>query len=185
MATAAEAPAPATEVEPEGLYEVVGGKIVEKPPMGVYEAEIASIIARLMGNFALSNHLGRAVAEMLFRIDPERPLDRRPDVAFVSHERWALERRAPRTAAWEVVPDLAVEVLSPGNRTVDDGQKIEDYFRAGVRTVWLVYPNVAKTYVYTSPTSVSILDLGGTLDGGPVLPGFRLPLITLFGEGPA
>jgi Uma2 family endonuclease len=180
MATAQEVAAP--EVEPERLYEVVGGKIVEKPPMGAYEAEIASILVYLMEHFVRANRLGRVVTEMLFRIDAERKLDRRPDVAFVSHQRWAIGRRAPRTAAWDVVPDLAVEVLSPGNRSVDDIAKVDDYFRAGVRAVWVIYPTLGKVYVYESPTRINVLTRGASLDGGEVLPGFTVPLAELFGD---
>jgi Uma2 family endonuclease len=77
---------------------------------------------------------------MLFRIDPARGLERRPDLAFISHERWPLERRAPMAAAWEVVPDLAVEVVSPTNTANDVQDKVRDYCRAGVRLLWVVYP---------------------------------------------
>jgi Uma2 family endonuclease len=189
MATASEAPAPATatRAEPEGLYEVVDGRIVEKPPMGAFEVEIASILQDWLGPFARSNRLGRAVTEMLFRIDPARGLERRPDLAFVSHGRWPLERRAPRESAWEVVPDLAVEVISPTNSANEVQDKLRDYFKAGVRQVWVVYPLHGLVQVHESPTTLRIFraEAGDTLDGGDVVPGFRLPLATLFGEGPA
>jgi Uma2 family endonuclease len=182
MATDTDTMTQATEIEPEGFYEVVEGQVVEKPLMGVYELEIASFLQTIMDSFARSNSLGRAVTEMLFRIDPESTLARRPDVAFIAEQRWPLRRRGPKTAAWEVVPDLAVEVISPRNKTLDDLKKLEEYFRAGTRMVWIVLPNVDKVYVYESPTAVTILALGDTLDGGAVLPGFRLPLRTLFGD---
>jgi Uma2 family endonuclease len=182
MATATETLAPSITAEPEGLYEVVNGQVVEKPPMGAFESELACILMRLMDDFARTHGLGRAVAETLFRIAPGKGLERRPDVAFVSHQTWPLERRAPRTAVWEVVPDLAVEVISPTNRTVDDLQKVDDYFHAGARAVWLVVPTFAKVYVYDSPTPVKVLARGDELDGGAVLPGFRLALATFFGE---
>jgi Uma2 family endonuclease len=182
MATAPDTMAPETATEPEGLYEVVEGQVVEKPLMGAYGVQIASMLQTFMDTFARSNGLGQAVAEMLFRIDPDRRLARRPDVAFIAVDRWPLGRRAPNTAAWEVVPDLAVEVISPQNKTLDDLKKLEEYFRAGTRMVWIVLPSVDKVYVYESPTAVTILALGDTLDGGAVLPGFRLPLRTLFGD---
>ena len=53
---------------------------------------------------------------------------------------------------------------------------------AGVQ-VWVVYPGTNKIYVYDSPTSVHILQVGDDLDGGSLLPGFRLPLAVLFQEG--
>jgi Uma2 family endonuclease len=181
MATATTPNAPPTTFEPDGLYEVVDGQVVETPPMGAYEVELASILQNWMGPFAMTNRLGRVVTEMLFVIDPSRGRERRPDVAFVSHGRWPIDRRAPKAAAWDVVPDLAVEIISPTNRGYDDAIKLEEYFRAGTRLVWVVYPPTSKVYAYDSPSSVRILALGDDLDGGAVLPGFRLPLATLFG----
>jgi Uma2 family endonuclease len=122
---------------------------------------------------------------MRFRIDRERGLERRPDVAFVSHERWPLDRRPPRTAAWDVVPDLAVEVISPNNRSNYDRQKLVEYFRAGVPAVWFVYPDLFKVDVCDSPMSVRILALGESLEWGTILPGFTLPLAVLFGQSEA
>src|SRR3954471_18526769 len=99
MATVTVLNPPLTAIEPEGLYEVVDGQIVETPPMGAYEVELASILQNWMGPFAMTNRLGRVVTEMLFVIDPSRGRERRPDVAFVSHERWPIDRRAPKAAA--------------------------------------------------------------------------------------
>ena len=81
-----------------------------------------------MNRFEAMDRLGLVVFETLFVLD--RNLNRRPDVAFVSLERWPLERDVPTSNAWEVVPDLAIEVVSPTNRTDDDMEKIEEYFRA-------------------------------------------------------
>jgi Uma2 family endonuclease len=115
---------------------------------------------------------------MLFRIDKD--LQRRPDVAFVSAERWPIGRRIPDDAAWDVVPDLAIEVVSPTNTAAEVLARVREYFQAGVRRVWVVYPNERLIYTYQSPTSVRVLQAGDDLDGDPLLPGFRLPLTTLF-----
>jgi Uma2 family endonuclease len=61
--------------------------------------------------------------------------------------------------------------------------KIEQYFHAGVRQVWVVYPVTSKVQVYDSPTRVKILQVGDELPGDPLIPGFRLSLSVLFGEG--
>src|SRR5438874_1075007 len=106
---------PPPAIEPDGFYEVVGSLVVEKPPLGAFEYELASLLCLELGTFAKANRLGRAVVEMLFDLRPAVDRQRRPDVAFVSAERWPIGRRAPRVAAWAVVPDLAVEVVSPTN----------------------------------------------------------------------
>ena len=187
MATVTNPPADTLVLESlydgDKLYEVVDGRVVLKKP-GAFEMEIASILGQFLGNFARSNRLGGVWIEMLFRIDLARNLQRRPDLAFVSHERWPFQRRIPQGAAWDMVPDLAVEVVSPSNPAVEVHKKIHEYFRAGVRRVWIVYPEAREVYVYESPKLIQVLQIEDELDGAPLLPGFRLALKTLFEDEP-
>jgi len=116
------------------LYEVVDGQVVELAPMGAYEIWIASVLLMYLQTFARQHQLGRAVQEMLFDLTTVQR-QRRPDVAFVTYDRWPRQRRVPRTAAWEVVPNLVVEVVSPTDRVDDVVDKVAEYFRAGVECV--------------------------------------------------
>ena len=88
-----------------------------------------------------------------------------------------MKRRVPRTEGWDVVPDLAVEVISESNTANAVAIKIEEYFQAGVRVVWVVLPVTKKVYVYESPTQVRILQVGDMLEGGDLLPGFQVRAI--------
>ena len=81
-----------------------------------------------------------------------------------------------------MIPNLAVEVVSPTNAADEILSKIHEYFRAGVELVWVIYPEHAEVYVYTGPLDLHILGRTGILDGGKVLPGFQLPVAELFGE---
>ena len=164
------------------FYEVVDGQIVENPPMGARESILASFLLALIDPIARSSRLGRVVTETLFWIDRASKLKRRPDVAFVSAKRWSLKREVPDTESWDVVPDLTIEVISKSNSANAVAGKIEEYFDAGVKLVWVIYPVTSKIYVYDSPTRVRILQLGDELDGEGVIPGFRVPLSTLFGR---
>jgi Uma2 family endonuclease len=164
----------------EALYEVVDGQRVELPPMGARETHLGSNLLVLLGSFGKAQRLGRTEGEMLFLLDAEAGLERRPDVAFVSYERWPRHRPVPTTAAWQVVPNLTVEVVSPTNTAAEVLRKVREYFRAGVQRVWVVYPDEEQVYVYSSPTSIRVLERSGELDGEEVLPGFRLPLSELF-----
>jgi Uma2 family endonuclease len=156
----------------EPLYEVVDGVRVEKPPMSTAAGVIASELGQNMGVFARSRKLGRVVNEVLFELPAPVDRQRRPDVAFVSHDRWAPDRLIPHTDPWPVVPDLTVEVLSPNDLHSAVLGKVREYFQAGVRLVWVIQPSESQIYVYTSPTKNRILIPGDTLDGGDVLPGF-------------
>lgn len=172
---------PAGTFDSDALYEIVGSEVVETPPMGAYEAEIASLLQQMIGPFATEHRLGRVLTETLFDLRPAVDRSRRPDVAFVSAARWPLDRRAPRrAAAWPVVPDLAIEIISPSNTMDGVLSKVEEYFAAGSRLVWVMLCERNMVYVYQSPTRVRVLTLGGALDGGDVLPAFRLELSDLF-----
>jgi Uma2 family endonuclease len=162
------------------LYEVVDNEIREIPYLGAFETNLASTLLRILGHFVFTAKLGRADSEMLFLISPERNLQRRPDVSFVSYKRWSRNRPVPSVSAWEVVPDLAVEFVSPSNTANELARKVDDYFEAGVECVWVVYPVLEKIHVMDSPTSVRILARNDTLDGGTVVPGFQLRLSEFF-----
>jgi Uma2 family endonuclease len=177
-----------TEIQPvprdDQFYEVVNGERIGKPLMSAYAVKVGSTLVRKLGAFADDNKLGEVVSEMLFRLPlkEDASRNRRPDLAYVSFTRWPADRPMPaRGDAWEVVPDLAVEVISPTNLTQETMQKVQEYFQAGVSLVWVVFPLERQIYVYESPTQIRVLASGDTLTGGAVLPGFELPLSRLFG----
>src|SRR5947209_16806821 len=158
---------PATVLEPlhrantsadsadETLYEIIDGQRVELPPMSAYATSVATSLTVELGFFSRAHPVGRPFTEMLFRLPFNGSRNRRPDVAFVTYERWPKNRPLPATDnAWDVVPDLAVEVISPNDLADELMQKLTEYFQAGVRLVWIVYPRQRLVYVYDSPTHV-------------------------------
>jgi Uma2 family endonuclease len=167
------------------LYEIVGGIIVEKPPMGAYEGMIATALAAALHAFVTPRGLGQVASEVLFIINRSAKLRRRPDVAFVSEARWPQDRPIGRVDAWDVIPDLMVEVISATNSADEVVDKVAEYFRAGVRLVWIVYPSQHLVYCYASPKQIVVLDIAEELDGREVVPGFRMPIQALFGPRPS
>jgi Uma2 family endonuclease len=119
------------------------------------------------------------IPEGLFLLDAEADLRRRPDVAFLSAERWALDRPVPQVGDWPVAPDLAVEVTSPNDIYGKVLGKVDEYFEHEVRQVWVIEPTELKVYVYDSPTNVRILGHADQLETG-LVPGFTLKLGELF-----
>jgi Uma2 family endonuclease len=161
------------------LFELIDGTLVEKT-MGWKESELAVIIARLLLNYVSVNRLGKVFgADGMFRLKPEQI--RIPDVAFISSQRFAGQDVAPGPF-WELGCDLAVEVISPSNTRREMERKLDDYFRAGVRSVWFVYLTPREVVVYSSPTSSRTLRGDDSLEGGDVLPGFSVPVSDLFAE---
>ncbi len=183
--SAAEIAQPEQQHDDDVFYEVVNGQRVEMPPMSYYAGIVASNLAYEL-NHNLRKHgtrAGNVVVEVLFRIpqrkDPER--SRRPDLAYVSRERWPADRlKSTIEHVWDVIPDLAVEVVSPNDGANELLETIDDYFRAGVKLVWVVYPALTIVQVYESLTRVYGVPADGVLEGGDILPGFRLPLAELF-----
>ncbi|MBP3960513.1 Uma2 family endonuclease [Gemmata sp. G18] len=165
-------------------YEIVDGVHVELPPMSVDSQVLASRLLRHLSNYGVAQDLGEAYAEVLFKSPSKKDRNRRPDVAFVSYTRWSKYQPMPDTNAWDVLPDLCVEVVSPNDTGDEIETKVDEYLQAGVTLVWVVYPRQERFYVYESASRVRRLTRVDTLDGGPVLPGFALPLSELFLQPP-
>lgn len=163
----------------EPLYEVVNGVRVELPPMSAKSTWLASLLQVLLGGYVLSHRLGKSVTEMIFILDRDKNLRRRPDVAFVSCDRWPFDRDPPAEGDWDVVPDLAVEVVSPNDVFEHVERKVGEYFDHGVREVWVVSPPERRVHVYTAHDAVRIVTAPADLET-PLLPGWRLSLAELF-----
>jgi Uma2 family endonuclease len=73
-----------------------------------------------------------------------------------------------------------VEDVSPGDRAAAIEEKVMDFLDAGTRLVWVVYPRPRTVTVYLPDRTARELREGDELDGGEVLPGFRLPVAGIF-----
>ncbi len=158
--------------------ELVRGEIREMTPTGDVHAILAAHIARLIGNHVWEKgpegYVSGADGGFILATDPDTV--RAPDVAYVSRARLP----GPLTGGYfPVAPDLAVEVMSPGDTATEIHEKTLEYLRAGTRLVWVVYPKT-RTVVTHTPEGARTLDESGTLEGGEVLPGFSLPVRQVF-----
>lgn len=164
------------------LVELVNGTLVEKA-MGAKEGFLASFLGRMVGNFSDANgDLGVVIgADGTLKILPG--MVRLPDMSFIVWDKFP-DRKLHSAAVPALVPDIAAEVVSKGNTKAEMVRKIGEYFTAGVRLVWLVFPKSRTVRVYTSPKAVAVLTEADTLTGGDVLPGFELPLTKLFEKLP-
>ena len=158
-------------------YEIIDGLRVETPWLNPSESLMAGLLSCSMASAARGT--GRVLMETTFVLGPNGN-QRRPDVALVSYARWARSRRVPGGEAWEVIPDLAVEVVGPSNTASEIVGKKSEYFRAGVVAVWVIYPEQQEIHVWDSAIACRVLKIGDHLDGGAVLPSFRLAVAELF-----
>jgi Uma2 family endonuclease len=119
-----------------------------------------------------ANPIGAVLAaETGFRLgrDPDRV--RAPDVAVVLYAR--RPRQTIGSGYLEGAPDLAVEVVSPADRADELAEKVADWLRSGTPTVWVVYAG-PSLWVHRANRPVEILGADDEVDGGEVLPGFRV-----------
>lgn len=159
------------------MCELVDGTLVEKP-VAFPESNVASLIITAIQNYLAVAELGIVVGEQgIMKL--VRGLVRAPDVSFVSWDQLPT-RQVPDEALPSLHPDLAVEVFSKGNTREEMARKRREYFRTGCKIVWMVYPRKRVVDVYSSPTKFTTLTESDSLDGGDVLPGFRLPVRNLF-----
>jgi Uma2 family endonuclease len=167
----------AAEAAEKHLCELIDGVLVEKA-VGASESLLAAILIEVLGAFVRKHDLGVVLGEGgMLQILPQQV--RIPDVCFIAWERLPGEA-FPKEPVPDLVPNLAMEVLSEGNTRKELERKLQDYFQAGVQMVWLIQPRTQTAAVYTSPTNKRKVNKDQALDGGDVLPGFRLPLKALF-----
>lgn len=159
---------------PNKRTELVRGVLVVREPAGYRHGDVAMRLAVAIFNYVEAHGLGRVfAAETGFTLARNPDTVRAPDVAYISAAR--LPDPLPRGFA-ELAPDLAVEVLSPGDRPGEVLAKVGDWLNAGARLVWVVDPARVLARVYRADGSESMLDDTDALRGEDVLPGFEYPI---------
>ena len=103
------------------------------------------------------------------------------DVAFVAKDRLPSGRPSKENVP-EIVPNLVVEVLSDTNRKGEIKRKLRDYFEAGVELAWVIDPKTRTGREYVAVDDSSFIAADGYLEGGTVVPGFRLSLAEVFSD---
>ncbi len=161
------------------LCELVDNTLVEKA-VGFEASVVAVTISGLLRSFVVSRRLGIVSgADGMFRLLASSV--RAPDVSFLSRSRFP-DGRFPQDAYPALAPDLAIEVLSPGNTKAEMMRKRIEYFHSGVRLVWIVDCRSRSVAVYTSPVDVTVLDEEAMIAGGEVLPGFECAVAEFFSD---
>jgi Uma2 family endonuclease len=176
---ATEADLLAIDAQEDRLCELIDGTLVEKA-VGIQESILALALGGILRAFVVARNLGLVTGPDL-AVRLFSGLVRIPDVAFISWDRCP-GRRVPTVPVPQLAPELAVEVLSESNTRAEMDRKRGEYFRAGVLLVWEIDPDARTATVYTAADQFTTLVQSQALDGGPVLPGFSLPLADLFGE---
>ena len=165
------------DAEDGSQYELVRGELIKMPPPNPRHGQCCLAVGAALRDFAKKQKLGWVATNdpgVILQRDPDTV--RGPDVAFWSSQRLA---QLPNSYT-EVVPDLAVEVVSPTDTHRQLSERVLDFLRHGVRMVWVVDPDQRIATVYRSRQDVRILEESEEVDGGDVLPGFRCRVSEFF-----
>lgn len=169
--------------------ELVGGVLVPihgedlMAPAGWGHGETGALFTLSVGGFVRAHNLGRiCTAETGFRLRRNPDTVRAPDFAFVARGRITVEM--DQTRFLDLAPDLAVEVISPGNLAREIAEKVQGYLEAGVRLIWLAYPSTLTIVVHRPGGISRTLSADDELHGEDVLPGFSCRVADLFPAQP-
>lgn len=159
------------------ICELIDGILVEKDVSSLASL-IAARIVKLLAIFVDDRGLGFVLGEQaLLRLAIGRV--RAPDASFIRADQ-VPSGEFPNEPISDLVPTLAVEVMSPGNTKREMDEKLDEYFASGSELVWYVYPVRKEIEVYTKRDECRILGAGDVLGGGSVLPGFSVRVADVF-----
>lgn len=162
-----------------GRLELVRGEVRRMSPGGGRHGRVISRVNAHLSQHVDASGLGVTFAgDTGFRIARNPDTIRAPDVAFVRFGREAAD--ATPQGFIDGAPDLAVEVVSPGDTFPEVEAKVGEWLAGGCRMVWIVNPPGRTVTVYRSLREVAVLNESDTLDGADVLPGFRIAVSALF-----
>jgi Uma2 family endonuclease len=168
---------------PGARYELVRGELSELPGTGGKHGRLAlwigALLLRFVGERGLGVVSGDGTGYLLYR-DPD--LVRIPDVSFVARER--VPAGGVPEGFWPFAPDLVVEIVSPNDRAEDVQGKVREYLAAGTRLVWVVWPRLRLVTMHEAGGGYRERGPDDDLDGGDVLPGFRVRVAELLAVGP-
>jgi len=159
------------------VYEFIGGEIVEVPS-NPYASEVGGTIFFFFKLFIRENNIAGHVtpADGGYQVAGERYA---PDVAYISKTR---QPELVRKGYNPNPPELAVEVVSDESNIEEQQnlrRKITNYLAANT-IVWVIFPVSQFVEIHAPGKKVQILDIDGTLDGGEVLPEFKLAVRDIF-----
>jgi Uma2 family endonuclease len=113
-----------------------------------------------------------------FFIERDPDSVRSPDIAFVAQSR--IDQTGIPKKFFPGAPDLAVEVLSPGDKVYEVDEKIADWLAAGTKLVWVIHPNRRTVSVHRPKREIEVLSAGHRLSGEDVVKGFECAVEELF-----
>ena len=160
-------------------HELVKGELRTMSPAGSEHGAIIMNLAAPLAQHVKAHKLGVVFgAETGFKLAQKPDTVLAPDIAFVRRER--IPQTGIPKAFWSGAPDLAVEVLSPGDTVKEVNEKVGEWLSAGATAVWVVNPKRKSVTVYRSLKDSTTLLEDDELEGQDVVPDFRCRVADIF-----
>lgn len=164
--------------EDETHHDLVEGELIEMSRPKPRHGRVAARLAVLVGQHVLANKLGDVFTESGFVLAHDPDIVRGPDFAFVAADRNLADSDLDDYI--EGAPDLVVEIVSPNDMAIEVRERLNQYFAAGARLIWVIYPVFKTIEVYRADKTATVLGSGDELGGEDVLPGLRLLVNEVF-----
>jgi Uma2 family endonuclease len=167
-------------LDPDKRYELIDGELIEMAPSTRKNSYLAATLVEFLGAFVRKNNLGYVFgADGGYDVAPGSTLI--PDVSFIS------KQSSPEFPQGNhIPPDLVIEVISPSETPRSITTKTGRYLKMGAKQVWNIYPEDQVVEIWrmgeNDELRMQALTADMVLTGGEVLPGFELPLRTIFPE---
>lgn len=158
-------------------FELVEGEVIPVTPAGGRHGSVGSRTITQLRLFVDENDLGEVYSSETGFYLNETTM-RGTDAAFVRKDRLKLITDPEKFVPF--APDLAVEIVSPGDTASEVQKKVELYLAAGTRLVWIMFPELRQVVAHTPDGKSRTYKEGDLLDGGDVLPGLKIPVSKLF-----
>jgi Uma2 family endonuclease len=164
------------------VHEVVDGELVMSPKNNFEHECICGRLFAALHNYNRQYRLGVLRGSSAGYWMANRNC-RAPDISFIPRQRLLELNFSPKARQFfPGAPDLAIEILSPGNTRAEMDARLRDFFASGTQIAWLIYPETESAEVCRSLIRRVLIGPGGELDGEDLLPGFRYPIAQLFKE---
>jgi len=157
-------------------HEMNAGELLTLPPPKLLYSGIASTIHFKLQAFLDPLGTSKALSEAGYILSREPLTIRQSDISVVARER--IRNTDPDNYV-EGAPELAVEIVSPSDSAEDLEIKTKQYLQNGAQQVWILHPRTRTVHVFSGSDAI-ILNENQVLEGGRVLPGFAVPVASLF-----
>jgi Uma2 family endonuclease len=159
-------------------HELINGELITMPPPGLPHGRMTLLLGASLLQFVLDHDLGQVYDYSGFQLtwSPDTVLG--PDIAFISKQK--LKETGQVEGYSQGPPDLAVEILSPGDRPGKLNKRIALYFNSGTKQVWIVDRKHSTVKVYRSESDITTFSGSDYLESQDLLPGFRISLDRIF-----